>query len=278
MKASVPVFPDGRVALRPQGPEKFLPEIEISPSQLPSRGIPYSRGSIVKYRPYTFGEIKKFNQSKVSARETFEMVLEGISCSFDKSALTISDVLYLGLLRKISTLGSSKISVPVICNKCGALQNEILDLGSSSSVLEFEDMSAPELPIIVTLSNNQDYEFSPLTMKDYYLALEKNIEFTDVLALMALQCRNQTYEHTYKMIQEAYPVDRLLLEEVDKLMFHELKPIKIKCKKHLGDRSCGNEIQVALDGGAALLLPFREHEKSTSDRIHFGSKSPRKSS
>ena len=59
--------------------------------------------------------------------------------------------------------------------------------------------------------------------------------------------------------------DISLLGEVDKFLFHGVKPLEGTCKK------CKTITKIELDRGQALILPFREREKSTSNRIRFGS-------
>lgn len=79
------------------------PEIEVK--ELPSKFLPYPKGTKITYRPYLFGEVKKFNQGQQSTSQAWALIASGIKCSFDVNELTLSDLRYIGLLRKISTFG-----------------------------------------------------------------------------------------------------------------------------------------------------------------------------
>jgi hypothetical protein len=257
--------------------EKDLPEVNIKVDHLPSKGLAYSgKYPKVSYRPYTFGEIKKINQDKgLSAKNRLEMVLSGIDCSFDKLELTISDLLYVGLLRKISTIGSD-INLTVSCAKCKKPINE--NIGGAKGLIEFEDIKAPSLPIEADFSNGKSYEFSPLTVKEYFDLLDESPDKLDEIAMMARQCKNHDFQETYEFFQGLMPIDRLLLEEIEKYLDHGLKPIKLKCKNKSSDSIiCSHETSVELDGGQALLTPFRGDQESISNRIHFGKRMPHKS-
>lgn len=272
MKTSFKTLPDGKVQSPIHPPktthsshENLLPEINLKPSELPSKGLAYPKGSEITYRPYTFGEIQKISQSKFNHKQKLGFILEGIHCSFEKENLTLSDLSYIALLRKISTIGGHKANVSFKCQSCLHPCTEVIDFGTSESKIEFHDISAPELPIIITFSNNKEYSFKPLTFKSFTKIIEQNLE-NDTIALISHQCIDGNYKELYKFIENATYEDQLLLEELDKLLEHNIKPVGISCKK------CNFENKIELSGGDALLLPFREHKESTSSRIRFGSK------
>ena len=137
--------------------KEFLPEVKMKVNGLPSRGIPYPNGASIKHRPFTFGEIKKISQSKLDTKEKFEFILSGIDCSFDKLDLTLPDFMYIGLLRKISTLGTTEGILVVKCPKCNKEHNERLEIGSAKSKIDFHDMKAPALPIIIEMSDKNTF-------------------------------------------------------------------------------------------------------------------------
>lgn len=251
--------------------EHLLPYIQLTQNQLPSQGLAYPKGFELIYRPYTFGEIQKINQSKLSNKQKLTFVLEGIKTSFDKELLTLSDLSYIALLRKISTLGGHKVNVTFKCGKCRQEITEAIDFGTSQSIIEFQDILAPELPICITFSNNKEYKFKPITFKSFSKILEEGLEH-DTIALIAHQCINpHQYDELYKVIENSTYEDQILLEELDKYLEHNIKPIKITCKNVVGGQACHHVNSVELSGGEALLLPFRESKKSPSSRIRFGS-------
>lgn len=235
-----------------------LPEIAVDVTSLPSKGLAYPKNSSIKYIPYTVGDVKKVSQSKLGLKDTFCFLLEGIFTSFDKLLLTIPDVLFLGLLRKISSFSSSSVIIPFTCSKCKK-DNEVTVNFTS---LEFQDISAPALPVIITISN-REYRFMPLTLKNFFFLLDKGMEKDDV-GILAAQCVNVEFDAMYRAILDFSLEDYYLMQEVDRLLFHAPKPIEVKCV-------CGNLSSVELEGGQALVLPFRSDYKSIASRIRFGS-------
>jgi len=236
----------------------YLPEIDVKLDSLPSKGITYPANSQIKYKPYTFGEVKKISQSKLSTKDIFNFILEGIQCSFDKLDLTVGDFLYLGLLRKISSFGDAKFQITSPCI-CGNKNFIIVDI----SKLEFEDLNVPSLPVYVTF-NDKEYAFTPLTLKDYYKAIDNGYE-TDSVALLSYSARNIEFNEMYNVFMNLTAKDFQLVSHLDKLLYHGVKPIVSHC-------SCGRDNEVELDGGQALLLPFRTDTESFAGRIRFGSK------
>ena len=242
-----------------------FPRIELSKSnQIPSKFIPYPKGSKIFYRPYSFGEVKQVSQSKLSTKEKFMRILSGIECEgFDHMDLTVSDFLFLGLLRKISTFGGSKFVLNHQCKKCGTKGTKIMELTD----LNTYDLEVEDLPIGAELSNGE-FEFEPLRMGSY-LESEKEDKGTDVISLLARCCTNLEYEEAYdKLFNNTNPEDGEVLSEIDDMLDHGLKPIKIVCSK------CKNvhEYQIERSGEERLLTPFRKGKSTARSRIRFGNK------
>lgn len=269
-------MPDGRAAPSPAPKvarlhEHLLPEINLKATGLPSRGLAYPKNCEISYRPYTFGEIQKINQSKLSHKGKLSFVMDGIHTSFDKEDLTLSDISYIALLRKISTIGGHKANVVITCRGCHKEYTQMIDFGTSTSQIEFFDLQAPELPVIVTFSNNQEFSFMPLTYKKFVKIMEEGQE-QDVTALIAHQCMDGDFKHIYKIVENATFEDQMLLQELDELLKHNLKPLTIVCQNRIQDQPCLHENKIELTGGDALLLPFREPKKPSQSRIRFGTK------
>lgn len=236
-----------------------LPTINLEVKSLPSKALSYPKNSTIKYRPYTFGEVKKLSQSKFTVKEKYLEVLYGIECSFDKLELTMSDLLYIGLLRNLSTIGGNKYDVPYTCHKCGKKNKETISMEN----IEFEDISAPELPIIAPMSFDT-LEFYPLTVKQFFELVDKDL-LQDSLAILAIQFKGK-FEDNYKLVENCSLQDGEMFDAVDKMMYHGVKELKIKCK----EQDCGNEIPVNLDGGETMILPFRESQESPANKLRFG--------
>jgi len=265
----------------------YLPEIKLKVDRLPSKGLAYPPGATIKHRPFTFGEIKKISQSRLDTKEKFEFILSGIECSFDKLDLTLPDFMYIGFLRRISTLGTSEGVLIVKCPHCKKDHREKIEVGSSKNHIDFNDIKAEALPVIVELADRREYYFQPITLRKLFELLDGNKEVNDPILLMAAQCSlikegKKEYipdiEEVYKIIENVLPEDGLMLAEVDEYLAHSIKPLKLICKNKLADdQTCGQEMSVELDGGDALLLPFRGDKESTQRRIRFGTKVQHKS-
>lgn len=233
-----------------------LPEIEVT--EVPSKWLSYPKNSTIKYRPYTFGEIKKFNGSKMSDIDNIDFVLGGIECSFDKKKLTLPDFLFINLMRKMVTFGNSKFSVSYVC-KCKETNTEQF----TSDQIEFEELKIPELPIVFT-SSIGDLHFSPVTINDYIELIKQGKE-TDEFEIMVMQCKNLDQDEARDKLYNLSTEEGSILEQIDQHLYHEIKPFKFKCKK------CNSENDVEIEGGQAFVYPFREkHSRPVQTRIHFG--------
>lgn len=232
-----------------------LPKIEVT--DLPSKFKPYEDKKI-SFTPYTFGEVNRLNQSKLSHDSKIREILKGIKCNFDPLDLTFADFLYINLLRKMSTFGEKKFNVVVECPNCGK-ENKVT---ISETDLEFDEIEV-DLPITATLSNNQELVFSPLTVGNFLELLEKGLE-KDLCAGLAIQVVNVAYEDAFSIVDKSFGDDSLILEEVDKILYHGLKSIHTKCV------NCNTMIDANLDGGQIIIYPFRVNSFSPRNAIRFG--------
>jgi hypothetical protein len=72
------------------------------------------------------------------------------------------------------------------------------------------------------------------------------------------------------------------LEEIDKLLYHGVKPIQLTCKNNIevddvntGEHKlipCGNKFTVEADTPEVFVKPFREDGEPIRNRISFGNK------
>lgn len=233
----------------------FLPEINLTVDKLPSKGLPYPDKCAIKYRPYVYGELVKIAESKLSEQESIKLVLDGIECSFDKLELTVQDYLYIGLLRKISTINGDQYIVKYTCDKCGTDGNYMFE----SRDLEFQDLVVNELPIKFEF-NQVSLEFTPITLSKYLkLLAEENQD--DDMYWMAAQCKNYELEEARNLIYALPPELGSKVEKIDALLFHGLKQVKKPCKK------CGNLIASALEAANTVILPFRERKGTTGNAV-----------
>ena len=245
----------------------FVPEIGLVCEELPSKSLAYPPNVKIKYRGFIVGEVKKISESKnMSTRDRMDILLEGISVEgMDKYDLTLNDLMYIALLRKISTLGDRPLSAQYTCGKCYHKGVHNFEL----SALEFKDMVAPALPVTCDLTNLQNVSFSPLTVRQL-LELVEDGKDDDDLAIVAKSCISHPYDQIYKLIYNSGLDDTEILNEVDEAMEHGVKPVEFTCSGKLGDKPCTSKLTLEVDGQDTLFMPFRKSEKPTASRIRFG--------
>lgn len=236
---------------------RFFPE--ITAGVLPSQFKAYPKDVIIKYRPYAFGEIKKFNQGGKSMLDVFQMAMDGVTVEgMNLDDITYSDALYISLLRKISSLGDTRFKVTYICSSCGKPVTDAIE----STKIGFDELEVPELPVVVEMSSGA-LHFKPMTYGSF-IKLAKEKKTNDVIAILAVMCTNKPYDEAYNLIYNASAGDGMVLEHVDKLLYHGLQRLPFKCG------NCGFEDKVALDGRDALIGPFRELDEYVKSRVRFG--------
>lgn len=241
-----------------------MAQISVSVTSLPSKGLSYPPSSTVRHRPYTFGEVKRINQNDMTLAQAIEMVLSGVeTIGFPKESLTLADALYVGLLRRISTIGTAKGVVPYRCGHCSRKASQTLELGGPMSVIEFDDLPIPELPIIIDMSKGER-RFMPLTVSQYLQVLVPQGKQEDEIACLAAECVGVDFESAEREFNDATADDAALLNEVDRLLYHGVKAIPVNCP------NCGGMVSLELDGGQSLILPFRGAQEPLKSRVHFG--------
>ena len=251
-----------------------IPKIDLDVTKLPSRGVPYPKGAQVSYRTYTFGEIRKASTSSVSTKAALKLALSGTTASFGARNLTLMDALYIGILRKVSSLNSMKFEVPFVCTKCKSQSKGIF----THENIEFKDLSdeVTQLPLVTEI-NGRELHFGCMTAGDYlslangtYDAILKEGKI-DRVASLAITIRNMNFAEAYEFLYGITDLDDVeVLTEVDKLLSHSLKPLAVACLNKIDGEQCGGINHVKLEGREVLLTPFRESEGSARARIRFG--------
>jgi hypothetical protein len=235
---------------------KYIPSTKLEAKEIPSQGLCYPKNFSIKYYPYSFGDVKKISQSHYSILDRYEYILSGIETSFDKLDLTISDLLYIGILRNLSTFGTKRLKVFFTCKDCGHENEKTLELSS----LEFQDLSTNiEYPIKIEL-NNDIFYIKPLTAR-MFIELYANNLLEDEIAIIAMQSLDfskdnleEEFYNNYNKLALCSLVDFEKLKEVNNKLFHGLKETEINCS------NCNTVNKVLVDGGDGdvLVTPFRE--------------------
>lgn len=234
-----------------------VPEIKVEPINLPSKCLPYPPGVIIKYKPYTYGEILKFNQSKLGKAGNIEFILEGvITEGIKKTELALLDFLFISILRRISSFESDQYTVTFDCNNCGKSNR----VSQNISKIEFDDLNVESLPIVLDTEYGE-LHFKPITVAQHLDLLKSGID--DSIAVYAKQIINKPYDEAYKIIYNATGDLKEDLETLDKLLYFGPKPLECKCN------SCKFINTVAIDNPEVVVEPFRDSKGPVGSRIRF---------
>jgi len=245
-------------------------ETKIVEKNLPSGNLPYPDKTEVFYSPYTFLEIKRVSKSTVTTAELFKMVLSGIEVrvggvAVDNTCLTVSDFLYLALMRKLASFGGNEFTAYISCENCG----EDLVKKFKITDLDFIDLATPAFPVNVKLQG-QAFSFSPTTVREY-LSLDSYTEIDgeevdrEILEF-AIQVENREVEDAYRILGKCTSQELETLRKVDSYLIHSLKDIPCSCTAE----DCGYTNQIELDAEGVLIVPFREKSDAATDGISFG--------
>jgi pentatricopeptide repeat protein len=239
-------------------------QTDIKLSSLPSKGKTYPSNAYISIRNFNYAEIKKISNSNLSEREGLALVLAGMNTNFDKMQITFNDFLYLGLLRKIQTLGTPKIQVPYIKPKTKEKAFHVI----TPDALEIEDIEC-DLPVKLDI-DTAILEFMPLTVGDI-LKLNDMGKLDDQTYLMAAMCKNKSIDEAYGLIGSIMDSDILRdLGLVEEHLTKGIKPLVFDCKETYKGAEVTTKVSIRLEGRGALLLPFREQGTTSRSRISFG--------
>lgn len=258
-------------------------------TELPSRYLPYPEGTKISYQGYYWEEINWFNHSTLPLWEQFPRILEGIHVSGGMSAadLTFMDFLYIGVIRKVLTLGTPKFMVRY--RAYGEDQSELLTFDA----LDFDDLDVPALPANLTIMDNRDVEkpvpiklvVTPLTVGSYMNLAQQELH-EDEIALMAGMITNFEFEEAHEILKKASGKDLITFRVLDQRFNHGLKPVKCMAKqttvnlKYDPDQPISTEnpeytvlkkeVSVPLDSPDTLIFPDSEAAEFSGDGISFG--------
>jgi hypothetical protein len=257
-----------------------IPWIEVDvATKLPSRGIPYPEGTKVKYRTYSFGEVKMSAAVSGGAPQIVQIMentMKGIETTgISKDQLTFLDVLYLGVLRKVSTLRNGEYEVPFSCTECGTVGKHKFN----ENQLDFQSLSEDitQLPLVVTLAG-REVHFGPLRVREF-LALQRGRYQKDIggepdrVSLIALMITNMDFKESYALLYGLRDPDDIdAVDEVDKMLMHDLKPLTAVCQavSEKNGLVCNAKNEIVLQGREQLIRPFRTGDKPVRSRISIG--------
>lgn len=260
--------------------------ISVSPKDLPSRGLAIPSNTRIKYRPYNFEEIETITESKLATVDMIAYMAKGIKVvNAEKEDMTMSDILYLLTLRKLSSLGEK--SFALIVNYKGQQIRHVME----PCDLEFIDLEIQALPIIVDIWD-REVEFMPLTLGRYYdLMNNNNFDPNNKVHNVASMITSIPFEKALSLIKKTTDADDIkLLKAIELLLFHSLKKIDVPIYEDIPNPDYENEtnpelkkihpktikqlketVTVGLDDPTVVVYPFRESKQPIDSRIRFGS-------
>lgn len=238
----------------------------VNVTEVPSNFLPYPDDLSIRYKTYRWGEVKQISKEKYEEKTLIPYISRGIEVSskqepdFTIEKLTLSDFLYISLLRKLSTFGTEKFQIVIECENCKEhLTKEIV-----WNALEFEELDIPKLPVIVKLSEGTLLKFNPITVGEYVELVDEDKGADEVRAIWRSLVNKDVvpYEKIYNMSLQ----DGQIMDEVNDILYHGLKEVDIKCTKE----ACKTLNRVSVDGKETLLRPYFPANKIKEDRIRFG--------
>jgi len=209
---------------------------------LPSGFVPYPEGISIYARPYTLGETRKLS-GHLSPAETFKIILAGVTVEghedtgFKVDLLSMNDVAYLALTRKVLTLGSrGEVEISLSSTQPGG-DPCVFSRTLNFSEIEFRDFEAKAVPITADrLGGRQNVKFWPISVHAYLNILKWFPQRTeDELLVLAAYisegpegpASKEELIANEELISGLVGEDRVLLDMVDKALDHGAEDIEV---------------------------------------------------
>nr|DAS83556.1 MAG TPA: baseplate protein [Caudoviricetes sp.] len=237
--------------------ESLSPYINVE--ELPSKFLPYPKGSKISYKTFSYGELEQWANTSLADEDKIKLALSGIKTEgFEITDLDLQDFYYIMMLRKLSTFNSPRFKLSFECPHCANYTTVTPEL----SEIEFSELELiDEIPVLVEMSDKKILEFKPMTISDFLRFKKSNLEDTK-LNRLALQVRNMEFEKALEYITNSTSIDDMeILDELDVLLNFGNQKITVSCS------DCGNPVIVPIAGVSALAEPFRKQVRSLKDSI-----------
>ena len=246
--------------------------------ELPSKGLAYPEGWSISFRSFSYGEIEKVAQT-FSLVDMYEIGLAGMETEgFDKRDMTLQDFLYMFLLRRIQTMGTSRVQLATVCPLCE--QNNVGVY--STHEFDFDELEIPSLPITASMSD-REVKFAPMTIGRWIDVLQEHQgESVSRVEFQAHSMNLAMPEVSYKECEEYLaaiedPDDISVLNEIDKMMYHGAKIFEFKCNQDVevtdeSSETCGFTYRVKSSSVLeSFVYPFRDeqYERDIKNKIRF---------
>lgn len=263
-----------------------LPQYQIT--SLPSGGIPYPPNWEIFIEPYRFEVSSTVGYASLTSKRFYNQITNGVYCNFPKKWLTLADVLFLGVARKLVSVDSDKVTLQATCPACLQKVDPTLSLKDAIKFKASPIKNRDKYPVKATFSEHIGW-FKILTADDYIdlfarneditpaerlakatyklvkinkkgeeeilHSLEEPDTFKDPNAAVVIPNRMK-YEDIAKIYGEFIGRDAEILEKLlDIFEPAELEPITIKCT----NKDCEHEFQrvITQEELTRVLQPFR---------------------
>ena len=257
-----------------------LPKYPIT--SLPSGGISYPEDWSVEITPYTFGQSSGIKETDFMQRRFYNIALDGVYTNFDKNLLTIEDVLFISVARKLISTKSSKVTLNSVCPECLSDNKVTLELKDAIQYEKSKISSREKYPLKVTFSKYIGW-YRYLTFGETLSLINSNQNSKNTSTIESLIKRtvklveivgdnekvifdetrkDQASELLLKDIYESFTDDDSQTIEDLLEIFEDIKllPVKVKC----AEPTCGVEYDQEMSTGGlmSLLTPFRDDKKN----------------
>lgn len=244
-----------------------IPYLTVPMHELPSKGLPYPEGTVIRYRPFTFGEVKLVNAQKGNQRDLVRILLAGIDCgTFPSVDIPAMDFFYLALLRRTSTLPENTgWSFTSVCPRC----HKPVRTRFTVRELDIRDLKEKTLPIIVSASG-REIHLRPLTI-DRFSSLGDLMQGTgkdfDLVVLSAMSDVEglESFEEVYSFFSGLTDENEMeMLAEVQQRLDFGIAPLVRRCSNPSEKEGgkCGYKLVLNPHLEVEHLRPFREAAKS----------------
>lgn len=243
----------------------------VEVTNLPSGFKGYPEGTKISYMPLTLGELEALNSGTMDVLRGIALLLKSIKCNtLEPYELYYWDVMYIGIQRKLMAFGDTRGVLYNACPSCGEIHSYEFDY----TELEFEQISAPELPIITNIGG-QELEFSPITIKDF---LDIDTDKGEVEAY-ARMVKNVPYEIAYNLLENCHGKDMKKVNYINKQLAYGIKPFELVCNSIIEDGkekskkgTCGETVYMEVRSPFEVVFPENSNDDDIELEIRYGKK------
>lgn len=235
--------------------------------ELPSNFGFYPKNTKVWFSPMTTKEVEILNESEMSPKLLFENAIANIKTDVIQSKdLTFNDFVFINLQRRLYSQTEIRCTLQTVCTNCGKRITQDFDFNE----IEFETPKDARLQ----QCELGDYSvvIGPLTIGGMLAMLnsERGVNTIDTLAHCIRKIYSKesevndiySFELAQDIIANTWGEDRQVLEYIDSLQSHGIKPRYIECP------NCHVSWEEELGNPETLIFPSDRPRNSIADKVH----------